>query len=600
MSEYINLNIHANRTEPVLANFTATTAGQPIMKVPSFYSVGVNRFKIPLSSIPLYRIYQDYFAMTPMCLGSNNLEASSADDNGPLEFAYQSFLDLQMVNTNYGRYGLDNSNGSKKFIDMRTQNDFLKLMNHSLVRGMNKIAIDKGASQQIVSGALTIGSGTNLGNGLDGLTQLGSTLTVAEEAADASYPGLRGQILCGFTLRVTELTGNAGANNFAGTTADFSKLTFILRREAIDATRASNGDVNEWVLSQGILKGTTSLSLTANPRSPVDITTGIFGHLEAQEMADSTLYNAHKSSTSVNEFFLFPTATDMTGVVGKRYDGYTYKLFAYNEYTPTAQADSPTYTVPNAGISLTLNYMNRDFIPSTLVPASSLTNPQSDLLMPRFTIEDDGRFAFNCNTLYSLFFGYRIFMNNVLSNMFSFEDYRIVDLGNKSLLENYFTAVQNSSLNHGGIYGFESAIERPTNIGGRVEFGSIVSYLEDFKTNFKRDFLNSLVITTGRLAVDGEYSGGGNTKRRVLTDFEIDPSTVGRDYLVFTNSGGMRLYSLNNPQEIQIVDAQVRFQDIYGVLRQLVVLPSEECSIKLEFRPNTQIYALTEPFSSLD
>mgnify|MGYP003656910351 FL=1 len=62
MSVFVNLKISANRSSNTIARFESSTAGESIVENPSEYSVGINRFKIPLGSVPIYRIYDDSFA----------------------------------------------------------------------------------------------------------------------------------------------------------------------------------------------------------------------------------------------------------------------------------------------------------------------------------------------------------------------------------------------------------------------------------------------------------------------------------------------------------------------------------------------------------
>ena len=60
MSVFVNLGVNSKDDEQ-LAILEARTKGSHILKNPSLYSVGVNRFKIPIGGIPLFRVYNgDY------------------------------------------------------------------------------------------------------------------------------------------------------------------------------------------------------------------------------------------------------------------------------------------------------------------------------------------------------------------------------------------------------------------------------------------------------------------------------------------------------------------------------------------------------------
>ena len=136
------------------------------------------------------------------------------------------------------------------------------------------------------------------------------------------------------------------------------------------------------------------------------------------------------------------------------------------------------------------------------------------------------------------------------------------------------------------------------NRNARVGWWSMNEYEEEINSEFKRDWLNGVVITSPNLSISGEIVGGGKQTRKILTDFQIDPSSTARDYLIFFNSGGMRLYPLKSKEPQKDIEVIIEFKDIYGTLRPLIVKKGEECNLKLEFRPNSQVYNLSQDVSS--
>ena len=62
----------------------------------------------------------------------------------------------------------------------------------------------------------------------------------------------------------------------------------------------------------------------------------------------------------------------------------------------------------------------------------------------------------------------------------------------------------------------------------------------------------------------------------------------------------MRFYTIKSQLPIKTVDTTINFQDIYGIIRPLEILPYEECDIKIEFRPNAMLYSTLQPISSFD
>ena len=84
----------------------------------------------------------------------------------------------------------------------------------------------------------------------------------------------------------------------------------------------------------------------------------------------------------------------------------------------------------------------------------------------------------------------------------------------------------------------------------------------------------------------GEVGGGGNTKVKMLTDFEIDPTSTRRDYLIYSPSGNsVRYYPLLSNQPLFAVDLNVFYIDMNGNIHELLINGQQQASIKLEFKP---------------
>lgn len=152
------------------------------------------------------------------------------------------------------------------------------------------------------------------------------------------------------------------------------------------------------------------------------------------------------------------------------------------------------------------------------------------------------------------------------------------------------TATKNEYM--GGIIDFVNVADGHKNLTilNDADKTKVFAYPEKSSSVFKRNFLYGLVITTNRLGIDGEVESGGNAKRKILTDFEIDPSTNFRDYLLYQPSGNsVRYYPLTQSSVLTAVDIQVLYIDINGNTERLTINNNMSASIKLEFRPNNQI-----------
>ena len=63
MSVFVNLSVNAENRDSDNAILTSRTKGSDIVANPSLYSVGVERMKVPLNNIPLFRLYAGDFKM---------------------------------------------------------------------------------------------------------------------------------------------------------------------------------------------------------------------------------------------------------------------------------------------------------------------------------------------------------------------------------------------------------------------------------------------------------------------------------------------------------------------------------------------------------
>jgi hypothetical protein len=321
---------------------------------------------------------------------------------------------------------------------------------------------------------------------------------------------------------------------------------------------------------------------------------------------------------------------DVNGFLGKSYEGYNYRLRVRNKlaYSHAAQVTTPSFIVPStnsfgAGTlignladiqqvkpTFTLhtfegrpidvqntNYEIQAASPNQLGRQRILY--QTDFLAPRFTFNDDGLLGLSINERYLADYNMSIYMNDEMSSLINFQKYKTLPIRGTTNFGIYFDDETgafrsgNADRLNGHLYRFAGEVGKYDTALNPVSLNGSNLYYETYSSESFRDMLNSVVITTGRLAINGEYIGDGGSTRKMLTDFETDPSSIGRNYALFYNNGGMRLYPLLSDTPIKQVDAQIFYQDIFGILRRLEVKPNEECSIKLEFRPNVAIYSQT-------
>ena len=86
MSVFYNFKLNASRNIKSLAQFETFGGDGAIVSNQSEYEVGVNRFKIPLSDIPLYRIYENDLLLCFSNRGGNAFTALGVQ-NGKVNLA---------------------------------------------------------------------------------------------------------------------------------------------------------------------------------------------------------------------------------------------------------------------------------------------------------------------------------------------------------------------------------------------------------------------------------------------------------------------------------------------------------------------------------
>lgn len=116
------------------------------------------------------------------------------------------------------------------------------------------------------------------------------------------------------------------------------------------------------------------------------------------------------------------------------------------------------------------------------------------------------------------------------------------------------------------------------------------SIVESESSNYKRRFLYGLQVLSNTISNTGEYVGNGNVKRKIITDFVIDPSTNGQDYMVFEPQYP-RYYPLNSTLPLREIDVSVFYVDMNLNSRILTLPAGYSAGVKLEFRPNNMIYS---------
>ena len=681
MSIFYNVKINADRDNKEQASFDQLGGSGAILENQSDFQVGVVRFKIPITDIPLYRVYENEFYLSQSLNGfmSWTRNSDTKNNNFPDYCGNQSLIDGYPlfdgtnVNTTVGNYGIDTDFNNKKYVDIYSQEQFVDLMNNALARSfagavynsffttplMTFGGLDPSveiATHDIVSGTsyqaqAISGTENNLQINLaswsassdDKQTPAGSYTTFTKGGLEPGY------VIVGLELNLGNIRNLSQDPSYVAGTQDANKFDMGAWEWSLQKLNASGVVEEEYIFCSGIMRGQGEIISTSTPNTKgnaLKIGTTPQCFLRAQSQTDNKMYLSNLSSGQ--EFSMYPQQSNFNGMLGTEYltckDGSaaSYNLVARNLSGPLSN-NVGTISDP---LSSTIEYTNGFYAPVLtgndmannvkifLAPKQlfhyGLPNFGADEANPDGTVADPAttmntnrvpQFIYDSPTQKISLLGnnqwmntnnFKLYMNERLDSLISFSSYRCatIDSGNYS---KYLMMSFDDSGNprpftdkfNGYIYDFPAELGKTLEDGSQLQsqiitqrgtsttqnyLNTVLKFEESFSSAFCRDWLNGILIATGSIAVDGEIVGGSDSKRKVLTDFIIDPAQTARDYVVYNNDGGTRYYKMGTTQDLRQVDLQVFFEDIWGRLRRLNILPSQECSIKLEFKPNNMIY----------
>ena len=246
---------------------------------------------------------------------------------------------------------------------------------------------------------------------------------------------------------------------------------------------------------------------------------------------------------------------------------------------------SPTFT--NDGLNNKTSYGSYTFPRYIFDPSSKMISYRNE------------RFWFNRN--------FKIFMNKSLQSLLgfkyespieTFEEYKKTFL---SPLDEFLKYTNPSNITvcgeefteevyqrlKGGYMNTNDADATPL-LSGEGNDGALTS-IETESSVYKRRFLYGITIVSSSIPNAGEYIGA-DTKRKVLTDFVIDPSTNGEDYLIYEpEGGGSRYYPLNTNLPLRDLVVSILYTDMNLNTRLLPLPANYTTTLKMEFRPNNML-----------
>ena len=614
MSVYYNVESINKTGIPIDFRINENALDQ-ILDKQSDFQVGIKRFKIPASEVDVFRIYPDRYLIGAKWISQCQNKGDDTTENVSKYLALDLFTPEAITTDEY------DPQENSMYMTIYSQEHFAEVLSRTFLKALweydtstslpitpftqNRNTLPPDDHQQI-RGRNTIVGSTGLqeiafpvGPGGQGQTSwlyilmawtlvmpityvMKGTATTPITYRDLETTLGQPRKTVGFDFVLRTLTLESVYDPF------ISDLVFTLSITAItdyDATRqptADNLDLIKTVIGLGEYEIPLTINLAEGRRVsefstifPYGIKVGTFG----------TNMNMSKDNFIANHqpYFSVPNSVDLNTIVGsfgewsRYYIAVRYNLNGastlatikadcrLNVYTTNSQAyvDDITTATDTGGQRFKGTSRASVFnIPPPLFKFDNLTQRMTIEYLPA-NIEN----------------GLSIYANDSLLNLLGFESRKFP----KSLNTDFITSSQipqSKALYNGGILKLSPLTSSHT-------YGVIV-LVEPELSVFKRNWLAGISITSNNMSVDGEYEGNGREIRKVISDFQIDPSTNFRDYLIYQPAGdSVRYYDMNSSQDLRNISITVFYKDLNGNNNQLKIGAGYIGSVKLHFRSRT-------------
>lgn len=613
---YYNAEIVNQTNAPIPASYSATLL-KPIINEPKKYNLNVNRFRLPLNSVPLSRKNLP-FSQWSVGIGYSQNQDNNFDNQ--LEIVHQINETIQLIPT----YAfLDNS--ATGFYQA-TENNFNNDYNQSLTTAQGIKQYDTVGNGTIY----VLNSNTGVINAYDSKTQqlIATILTtktniqswiVNKQTSDIYINNATGTFK--FTRNGNIWTQSPIQFNTTGLQSSLSYFLFLLDGflvgycnaqavpppappkyalimwDLVDGSITSGGYVpyNEsqlhsyYVISDGISYFYISSSLDNHNTITKNYLQSINGNYT---VVSPITYNIETTSTPYNLCGFDPNGNLMISRLdnievyttqAEDYSIITSPLYYFTDpisgtlasstiALPTQKTlekliDNPNVTINsyqefldqiNASFSTVWNNLLASYpsIDQTVKPPIIIYNPTSKL----FCLICDGEFLDNTK--------FRIYLNSNLWNMFLFPTY----INNQAPSDDYglmmTISIKNNIFN--SVYSSQSV---------NPEY---ITVYQESSTRFKFYDLARILVTTNKLPVDGDIEDI-NSQLNAITDVIPDIDDLTPDSILIYQPTILREYNLDSSNPIYNIDIHFYYGCKDGTIHRVYLQPSEYASIKLGF-----------------
>ena len=385
MSKYVNLSLDAKEKDLPNALLKSRTKGGDIVVNPSIYSIGVSRMKVPLSGIPLMRLYNDTFLLgftarssllytntgvfNPHRNKKMTTATMAANFSGDDEWAtpYKSKVMPNLFPNCIPNRGIDPLN-DRTYHDIHSQEEICEVLNLAVLRNISNVAeMEQGHQYKGATNAANVVLGFDnipenyINAGVAAYDTQGKSLACAnfqenrqDDTLATIYP--KHKYIASITISIASMTAVSSTTGLFTTHPDLSNYSLWLSRTPInnagtvDVPRFNTGDYDTWC----IMKNCFNHLDDGNIAHTIIFSTAV-GETTSREQKNGKNFQAFRNNTAAGSDYAvaldFAVAKD---IIGKRYDGYKYECYFVNEAVlrnatsgpATANAQTPRFIIP--------------------------------------------------------------------------------------------------------------------------------------------------------------------------------------------------------------------------------------------------------------
>lgn len=558
-SIYYNISqFDKNDTKQFLVN---ETSFDNILEQQNQYQVGVKRFKIPASEIDTFRIYPNRYV-----LGVKFWDSGITSDNDG-----NAFFNVDLFNGNsFSKKEFDPLyEGGSNYMTVNSQFHFTQILTRSMLNAISQKIINKGnkiaypatGNQQNTTGYVEMlltatNSAYNITDYKSNVVDFPFTPNQSPLTSSVDTNNGSARKLLGFTLHIKSINYNSGDNVF------MEDLNFNLEVNSRKDATSTTTTLYDLIIGSGLFKGVRLKDF--NTKFPNGFKISSFGSLVQGGQSEFLPFQTPT---------FFPKNDVDFQILGQPSDYMSYTL---QIFTNTNTANPPNVSITSDFSTLGTN--SQWFVKES---GQVITGDNDALFQPPpfFSLNSELEKRLQLNTyLGQLTAPFEIYMNEALQNIVGFD---AIPLPDNMIFEGYTTGGANLD---GGVLVYDPTVKDIDTDN------SVIEILEPELSLFKRNFLYSILITANSLSIAGEYEGNGQSQRKILSDFEIDPSTNFRDYLIYQPQGrSVRYYDMNSSQPLRDIFVSVFFRDMNNIIRPLEIGAGFTGSIKLHFRKSNTI-----------